>query len=241
MTTETENDSDAVSEHLARMREEGELAFTIEPRCRVCRRPDVRVRVNEMLAGGYSLAAILDTLQPVNASLPHKSQITADSLHKHKVKHFNLARPAAALWRRILEQHAAESAAFESGVVSLLTPAAFFTTMMQRGFETMINEATTVSVDQGFAAARELGKLVPQGDDELRWARAHAQLNRVLAAFKELPLEFREAVLAKVEGRPGPPPTSGGRLAVIEDGGVTTDVEEYDPLDGGDDDFDDED
>jgi hypothetical protein len=242
MTTETENDSDVVGQHLARMREGGELAFTIEPRCRICRRPDLRAKVNEMLAGGYTLAAILDTLEPVNASLPRKSQITSDSLHKHRVKHFNLARPAAALWRRILEERvAAESADYESGVVSLLTPAAFFTTMMQRGFETMINEATTISVDQGLAAARELGKLTPQGDDELKWARAHAQLNRVVAVMRELPPEYQEMVVAKLEGRPGPPPTGGGRLAVIEGGKVTEDDDGFDPLDGGDDDFDDED
>ncbi|HTY33734.1 hypothetical protein [Mycobacterium sp.] len=240
MTTETENDSDAVGQHLTRMREEGELAFTIEPRCRVCRRPDLRAKVNGMLAGGYSLAAILDALQPVNASLPRKSQITADSLGKHRLKHFNLQQPAAALWRRIMEQQA-EAASFEKGVTSLLTPMAFFTTLMQRGFETMIDEATTVSVDQGFAAARELGKLAAQGDDERGWAEAHAKMNRIVAVMKELPPEYQEMVLAKLEGRPGPPPTGGGRLAVSEGGGVTGDDEEFDPFDGGDDDFDDED
>ncbi len=201
-------------------------------------RPDVLARVNEMLACGYSPAAILSTLEPVNASLPPRAKVTADSLHKHRVKHFNLQQPAAALWRRIQEQHAAESANFESGVVSLLTPAAFFSTMMQRGFETMIDEATAVSPDQGFAAARELGKLTAQGDDELKWAQAHAQLGRVVAAFKELPPEYRQLVLAKVEGRPGPPPPGGGRRALIEGGRVTGDVEEFDPLDGGDDEFD---
>jgi hypothetical protein len=237
MTTETENDSDAVGQHLARMREEGELAFTIEPRCRVCRRPDVRVSVNEMLAGGYTLAAILDTLQPVNASLPRKSQITADSLGKHRLKHFNLQQPAAALWRRIQEQHAAESADFESGVVSLLTPAAFFTTMMQRGFQTMINETTAISVDQGFAAARQLAQLTRDGiDDEQKWARAHAQMARILAAFRELPDEYQQMVLDKVET---PVPPGGGRLALVE-GGLADGDDEFDPLGEDDENLDDD-
>ncbi len=233
----TEN---TVGEHLAQMREQGELAVTIEPRCRICRRPDLRAKVNQMLAGGYSLAAILDTLQPVNASLPRKSQITSDSLHKHRIKHFNLAQPAAALWRRILEERAAaESADYERGVVNLVTPRVFFETMMIKSYAALADEETTISVDQGLAAARELGKLTPQGDDELRWARTHAQLGRVVEVMKALPAEYQELVLAKLEDRPGPPPT-GGRLALIEGGGVTTDVEEYDPLDG-DEDFEDED
>jgi hypothetical protein len=185
----------------------------------------------------------LDTLQPVNASLPRKSQITADSLHKHRLKHFNLQQPAAALWRRIQEQHAAESADFESGAVSLLTPAAFFTTMMQRGFQTMINEATAISVDQGFAAARQLAQLTRDGaDNEMEWARAHAQLGRVVEVMRELPSEYQEMVVAKLEGRPWPPPTGGGRRALIEGDRVTGDDEEFDPPDVENDDFgDDED
>ncbi len=163
------------------------------------------------------------------------------SVETHRARHFDLQAGASALWRRILEERAAaESADYERGIVNLVTPRVFFETMMIKSYAALADEETTISVDQGLAAARELGKLTPQGDDELKWARTHAQLNRVLAAFRELPPEHREAVLAKVEGRPGPPPTGGGRLALIECGGVTGDVEEFDPLDG-DEDFEDED
>ncbi len=81
---------------------------------------------------------------------------------------------------------------------------------MIKSYAALADEATTVSVDQGLAAARELGKLTPKGDDEQKWAEAHVQLNRVVAIMRELPPEFQEMVLAKLEGRPGLAPTGGG-------------------------------
>ena len=194
-----------------------------------------------MLVEGYSLSAILQGLAAVNSGLPPKGRVTIDSLETHRRKHFDVQVGASSVWRNILEQRvAAEAATYEQGVINLLTPRVYFEVLMTKAFAGLTDEAAEVSIDQGVAAARELGKLTAQGDDELKWARAHAQLGRVVEVMRELPAEYQEMVLAKLEGRPWPPPTGGGRLAVIEGGGVTGDDEEFDPLDG-DDDFDDED
>ncbi len=222
---------------------DSEAALVIEPRCRCCRRPDLRDRVNRMLASGFSLRAIFESLAAVNASLPPKSRVTMDSLETHRRKHFDVQVGASSVWRNILEQRvAAESATYEEGVINLLTPRIYFEAVMTKAFAGLTDEAAAVSIDQGVAAARELGKLTAQGDDELKWARTQAQLNRVVEVMRALPAEYQELVLAKLEGRPGPPPPGGGPLALIEGGGVTTDVEEFDSLDGDDEDFgDDED
>jgi hypothetical protein len=85
--------------HLARMREEGELELPFEPRCRVCRNPDLRKTVNQLLSRGFTLSAILASLESVNAALPP-------------------------IWRRIQEQRAAESGVdYGSGIVSLVNAA----------------------------------------------------------------------------------------------------------------------
>ncbi len=50
-----------------------------EPRCRCCRRADLRERINRMLANGFSLGAILEDLQAVNAALPPKASVCAST------------------------------------------------------------------------------------------------------------------------------------------------------------------
>jgi hypothetical protein len=62
----------------------------------------------------------------------------------------------------------------------------------------------------------------------------HPFQTAITAISRELPAEYQEVVLAKLDGRPGPSPP-GGRLAAIE-GGMASD-DEFDPLDGGDEDF----
>ena len=59
--------------HLARMREEGELELPFEPRCRVSRNPDLRKTVNQLLSRGFTLSAILASLESANAALPPKA------------------------------------------------------------------------------------------------------------------------------------------------------------------------
>ena len=99
---------------------------------------------------GFTLSAILASLESVNAGLPPKSGVTSDSLHKHSTRHFNMQAPAGAIWRRIQEQRTVESGAdYESGIISLVNAASYLETMMLKGYETLVGESTVVSVDQG--------------------------------------------------------------------------------------------
>jgi hypothetical protein len=130
-----------------------------------------------------------------------------------------------------------DSATYQQGVTSLLTPRVYLEVMLAKAFAGLTDEAAEVSIDQGVAAARELGKLTAQGEDELKWASAHAQMGRILDAFRDLPPQFQQQVLDRVEGRT--PPLGGGRLALVE-GGLADD-DEFDPLaDSDDEDFEEE-
>jgi hypothetical protein len=109
----------------------------------------------------------------------------------------------------------AESATYQAGVANLVTPRIFFEVMVAKSFAGLTDEDSEVSLDQGLAAARELGKLASQDDDEAKWAKVHSRQALILAAFRALPPQFRQQVLETVENRT-PPPPGGARLAVIE-------------------------
>ena len=115
-----------------------------------------------------------------------------------------------------------------------ITPMAFFETVVARAYQTLVDEGTVVSVDQGIHAARQLHELTHQDAGVELIAHMQAELNRIVNAFRELPAEYQEVVLVKLDGRPGPPPP-GGRLAIIEAGMGSDD--EFDQLDGDDEDF----
>jgi len=82
-----------------------------EPRCRVCRDPDVRILVNQMLdwrgvpivlgrgkTHRITLTEILRDLAPVNEGRDTRNQISYDSLWIHAQRHHDLAG-IAAYWR----------------------------------------------------------------------------------------------------------------------------------------------
>lgn len=62
----------------------------------------------------HQLARHLRFLEPVNATRRANRQITDACVRKHRKRHFDLQAPAAAVWRRVLEQRAAES---QGGIV----------------------------------------------------------------------------------------------------------------------------
>ena len=217
----------------------GGLALVTEPRCRCCRDPDLRDRINRMIAGGFSLRAIYESLASVKDTLGRRSRITMDSLETHRRKHFNTQMGASAIYRRILEERvAADAVNYENGMMNLLTPRVFFETVMVKGYANLIDESAQVTLDQSLAASRELAKLAGNDDVTQRWAEIHATQAKIVACIREAcPPELHEEILARCEGRPWPPP-SGGRATLIE-GGVASDDEFA--FDEDDEDFDDED
>jgi hypothetical protein len=102
-----------VGGHLVRTESEAERAdvWPREPRCRVCRDPDVRRLVNDLLRwrgipifleGGntrrISYAEILRALGPINEGRDERDRITYDCLWVHAKRHYDLDG-VEAYWR----------------------------------------------------------------------------------------------------------------------------------------------
>jgi hypothetical protein len=204
----------------------------------VCRNDQLRAKVNDLLTFGASYAMIVRSLEDDNAKLNARDRVTIDSIRNHTARHFPVQQTARATYREILERRAKENAVdFVNGVATAITPMAFFETVVARAYQTLVDEGTIVSVDQGIHAARQLHELTHQDAGVERMAHMQAELNRIVNAFRELPPEYQEFVLAKLDSRSAPPPPTG-RLAVIE--ATPGDDVEFDPFDN-DDEEDDED
>src|SRR5262245_58772425 len=78
--------------------------FRIEPRCHICQDDAIRKLVNTLLAKGMSVRSIQDALQAVNNALEPDQRISRDSIYNHRKEHFDLDVPAAAVYRRMVEQ-----------------------------------------------------------------------------------------------------------------------------------------
>jgi len=116
--------------------------FHLEPRCRVCRNDTLRIKVNNLLAGGASYTMILRALRDDNATLDKPDRVTIDSIRNHTVRHFPVQNVAKATYRRILERRAQENGVdFVKGVATAITPMAFFETVMVKGYETLVDSA----------------------------------------------------------------------------------------------------
>ncbi len=158
-----------------------------EPRCRTCRDPQVRQLVNDLLSHGHTYPSILRALEPLNATRPAKCAITKACLWKHCKRHFNLQAPAAAIWRRVLEDRAAESqGAFEDGVASLVNAASYLEVMMRKGYASMVAEDTVISPQDGAWAAIKLHEITKEDSGPEGMAHLQAQLNRIVACMREV-------------------------------------------------------
>ena len=133
--------------------------FHLEPRCRVCRNYALRIKVNDLLAGGASYAMILRALRDDNAKLDKPDRVTIDSIRNHTVRHFPVQNVAKATYRRILERRAQENGVdFVKGVATAITPMALYETVMVKGYETLVDSDTTVDVNTGMVAAADCNR-----------------------------------------------------------------------------------
>lgn len=87
-----------------------------EPRCRICRDPDVRLFVNKLLdwrgvpiilgrrkTHVVTYADILHELEPLNEGRDERDRITYDSLWVHAKRHYDLAG-VTAYWRARMDE-----------------------------------------------------------------------------------------------------------------------------------------
>jgi hypothetical protein len=190
--------------------------FHIEPRCRVCRNEDIRKKVNDLLASGASYAMISRAIEDANGSLDKRDRVTIDSVRNHTARHFPVQHVARATYREILERRATENGIdFIGGVVTAITPMAFFETMMVKGYETLVDEHTNVSYRDGMTAALKLAKALRQAEGEYDIAQMNVQLGRIINVAREfIPQEKWPEVQARLRGEPPPPSqtTTGCRV-----------------------------
>jgi hypothetical protein len=207
----------------------------LEPRCRVCRNDTLRPKVNDLLATGASYAMIERALEDDNAKLDTRERITIDSIRNHTMRHFPVQNLAKATYREILERRAREANVdFANGIATALTPISYLETVMVKGYETLVDPDTKVDVNTGLAAAVKLQAYTDARSEQADIAEVIAKQNRIIAAVQEfVPQEDMAAFLARLDGNPAPGITGPPADREI------TEVEEFDP-DIGDDDDDDE-
>ena len=176
--------------------------FRCEPRCRVCRSDEMRTKVNDLLATGASYAYILRTLAAENGKLGPKDKVTIDSIRNHCARHFPVQNVARATYRAILEQRAKDAGVdFAEGVVTAITPMAFFETVMVKGYEALADPDTTVDVRTGMIAAGRLQELIDSRAGQTSMAEILYKMDRIINAVHDtVPEELWPEILRKIDG-----------------------------------------
>ena len=139
---------------------------------------------------------------------------------------------AKATYREILERRARENGVdFVNGVAIAITPIAFYETVVAKAYQTLVDEDTVVSVEQGAYAAKQLHELSRQDAGVEKMAEMHVQMNRIVKVMREvIPARYHQAILDVLEGK---------EPALMREIEHADDVEEFDP--GDDEGFDEED
>ncbi len=154
-----------------------------------------------MLAAGASYAQIVRALAADNAELDEKSRVTIDSIRNHCARHFPVQNVAKATYREILERRAkANGVDFVEGVVTAITPIAFFETVMVKSYETLVDSDTKVDVHTGILAAGRLQSLIDSRDSSREMLVMKVQLGRLCDVVKStVPQSMWGEIVEKLE------------------------------------------
>lgn len=208
--------------------------YHIEPRCRACRHDDVRSKVNDLLAAGYSYAMVLRGLAQENSALDACDQVTLNSIRNHADRHFPVQNSARATYREILERRAKEAGIdFVHGVATALTPIAYFETILVKSYESLVDSKTSVDLTHGMAAASRLQAFIESRAGQLDAATILARQNRIIdIMLSVVPEELRPEVLKRVDGHYDPSATSPTESLEPGDDDIDFDDEvDYDEFD----------
>ena len=220
-----------VDQELEQLRIAGRLyQFKSEPRCRVCKHENGGVAkvVNKLLAAGETYTNILEDIRIFNDGLPESEKISYDSIRSHHKKHFHTDDAAAAVYRRILERHASESEVdFVRGVKNAVTPLAYLETVMNKGYQSLVDPRLPISPQTGMEAATKLHELTRDNSDQDLHELIH-RTNRLIEIVREVvPVTYWEEIVRRIESEEKKAP----RHDVVD-----AEVEEGDDLDVDDDD-----
>lgn len=200
----------AVRAEIERYRDSGDLGdgIRVEPRCRVCSNVSMRSTINKMLAYGMTYRDILESVQPINATLPKNRRVSYRSIWSHARTHFRVDQPAQAVYRSIVERRAAESDVdIVEGVQTLVNAYSYLETMMVKGFRNLVDDDTTVSPVEGMNAAMKLREVMREDADASggQMTDLMHQMDRIVSAVRSVvPEEYHAAILAHLDGE-GPP------------------------------------
>jgi hypothetical protein len=174
----------------------------LESRCRICRNDQVRPKVNDLLATGASYAMVLRALGDDNTKLEQRDRVTIDSIRNHANRHFPVQQVARATYREILERRAKENNVdFIEGVATAITPLAVLETIMVKGYQTLVDEHTSVSYRDGMEAALKLAEALRKDDGAHDRARMLADMGRVIEVVRTfIPSERWPEVQAALRG-----------------------------------------
>ena len=174
----------------------------LQPRCRICRNDSLRTKVNDLLTTGASYAMVLRALGDDNATLEKGDQVTIDSIRNHAARHFPVQNVARATYREILERRAKENSVdFIEGVATAITPLAFLETVMVKGYQTLVDEDTTVSHRDGMDAALKLNEITRKDEGAMDRARTLADMGRIIEVVRTfIPAERWPEVQAALRG-----------------------------------------
>lgn len=175
-----------VSREVARIQEE-HVQILPTGRCRVCKHPESRQKVNTLLSYGLSPNEILDYVQDINDKRAKNNKITRDSIRNHKERHFNVQAPTQAGYRRILERRKAQlSQEYGDAVASLLTGQAYLDVVAHKGWQHLIDDTTTVPYEDGLKAILTLEQMQREGAVEEQVAQMRRDVALLQQAVKDV-------------------------------------------------------
>jgi hypothetical protein len=100
-------------------------------------------------------------------------------------RHFPVQQVARATYREILERRAKENSVdFIEGVATAITPLAFLETVMVKGYQTLVEEGTTVSYRDGMEAALKLNEIARKDGGAIDRARMLADMGRIIEVVR---------------------------------------------------------
>jgi len=180
--------------------------------------------VNDLLATGASYAMVLRALGDDNAKLEKGDRVTIDSIRNHTVRHFPVQQVARATYREVLERRAKENSVdFIEGVATAITPLAVLETVMVKGYQTLVDEHTSVSYRDAMEAALKLNEIARKDEGSMDRARLLADMGRTIEVVRTfIPAERWPDVQAALRGetpvsaQPSQP-IEGVRMVAIDD------------------------
>lgn len=208
-------------DRIAELSEDHKLyVFRPETRCRVCL-SDANVLVNKMLAHAMTYRDIVRALEPLNDTLPESQRITYNSVWHHAKKHFPIEETAAAVYRRMVEKRAEELGVDPvADIAGALTPLAYLDVTMNKGFQTLIDEATTVDVETGLRAAEKLHEITKAGQTESDVGELMLRVQKIVDAVrKHVDEDVWGLILAELEDEDSGDPAAPAPIdaEIVED------------------------